>query len=491
MQQTWRLLLMTIGAALNTCTYGFGVWGESTLLTGPAFVGAQSASLVDSYILFATIGLLAALFVRVGISLITNANNKYYLATGLWAMAISSILLTTGLWSSSSELIIVTAFSLGWSFGCQQVFWMSLLVHNTNQLSLFFTIELTLSALFGLFHIPEAIPHGLFCGMGLIVSTLISVYFVVRTTQDSASEEPPIETHANSYGAAVRVFAAIFFCVMALQVIAPTLNYLGFLGEIPPKDQLFSITAAKLLSALAVFLICRHMKANYYTTKIFKLLTPVLILLLFAVPFANATYIFIVLIVSSCLHFVVTNSLFCIDTLHLCKRFGLIFELIYSASYLLLMFIYAGLVFLMPRLVNSADSVEMILLFGIFFCVYLLSIGYVALRKRSSASTPTAISGEDEPTEQTAKTPPDPIITASTQASMLKEQNGLSDREAEIVALILRGKNVPAIAKELVVSQNTVRTHVKRIYRACDVHSRQELIAYCESLSVPINDRHA
>ena len=30
-------------------------------------------------------------------------------------------------------------------------------------------------------------------------------------------------------------------------------------------------------------------------------------------------------------------------------------------------------------------------------------------------------------------------------------------------------------------SQNTVRTHVKRIYRACGVHSRQELIARCET----------
>ena len=42
---------------------------------------------------------------------------------------------------------------------------------------------------------------------------------------------------------------------------------------------------------------------------------------------------------------------------------------------------------------------------------------------------------------------------------------GLSDREAEIVLLMMHGRNVPAIAEELVISQNTVRTHVKGRFR--------------------------
>ena len=47
--------------------------------------------------------------------------------------------------------------------------------------------------------------------------------------------------------------------------------------------------------------------------------------------------------------------------------------------------------------------------------------------------------------------------------------------------LITRGRNVPAIAEELVISQNTVRTHIKRIYRACGADARQELIELCET----------
>lgn len=54
--------------------------------------------------------------------------------------------------------------------------------------------------------------------------------------------------------------------------------------------------------------------------------------------------------------------------------------------------------------------------------------------------------------------------------------NPLSKREREIVCLMLRGNNVPAIARKLYLSENTVRDHVKSIYVKASVHSRQELI---------------
>lgn len=55
-------------------------------------------------------------------------------------------------------------------------------------------------------------------------------------------------------------------------------------------------------------------------------------------------------------------------------------------------------------------------------------------------------------------------------------RSGLSSREEEVAALLLAGRNVPAIAEMLCISQSTVHTHVKRIYEKMGVHSRQELI---------------
>ena len=45
------------------------------------------------------------------------------------------------------------------------------------------------------------------------------------------------------------------------------------------------------------------------------------------------------------------------------------------------------------------------------------------------------------------------------------------------MALLTRGHSYPYIAKELVVSENTVRTHVRNVYRKAKIGSREELIA--------------
>jgi DNA-binding NarL/FixJ family response regulator len=58
----------------------------------------------------------------------------------------------------------------------------------------------------------------------------------------------------------------------------------------------------------------------------------------------------------------------------------------------------------------------------------------------------------------------------------------LSERETEVLEKLLHGKNAPAIAGELMISSNTVRSHIKRLYRALGIHSRQELIEFFEEL---------
>jgi len=68
----------------------------------------------------------------------------------------------------------------------------------------------------------------------------------------------------------------------------------------------------------------------------------------------------------------------------------------------------------------------------------------------------------------------------SKQMAAVREFYGLSAREAEVAELIARGNTVAHIAELLFVSENTVRTHPKRIYVKLDVHKRQELIDLVE-----------
>lgn len=58
----------------------------------------------------------------------------------------------------------------------------------------------------------------------------------------------------------------------------------------------------------------------------------------------------------------------------------------------------------------------------------------------------------------------------------LVERFSLSAREAEVLALALKGRSNERIAQELFVAKSTADTHMRRIYAKCGVKGRQELI---------------
>lgn len=62
------------------------------------------------------------------------------------------------------------------------------------------------------------------------------------------------------------------------------------------------------------------------------------------------------------------------------------------------------------------------------------------------------------------------------QCARAIERYALTPRESEIVRLLAQGRSIAIICEQLVVSKNTVKTHVKNIYLKMDVHSQQELI---------------
>ncbi len=52
----------------------------------------------------------------------------------------------------------------------------------------------------------------------------------------------------------------------------------------------------------------------------------------------------------------------------------------------------------------------------------------------------------------------------------------LTAKEADVLLLMASGRDIPSIARQLVVSQSTVRTHSKHIFKKMGVHSRQGCI---------------
>ena len=60
-------------------------------------------------------------------------------------------------------------------------------------------------------------------------------------------------------------------------------------------------------------------------------------------------------------------------------------------------------------------------------------------------------------------------------------RSGLTSRERDIFALFAEGRSAPYIAEMLVLSENTVKTHLRHIYTKCNLHNRQDLLDAIEA----------
>lgn len=82
---------------------------------------------------------------------------------------------------------------------------------------------------------------------------------------------------------------------------------------------------------------------------------------------------------------------------------------------------------------------------------------------------------------RSADTPPNSASTPTTQDTL---PDRLSDRELEVLRLLGSDLSGPAIARELYVSLNTVRTHTKHIYAKLGVNNRRAAISSAHQLGL-------
>lgn len=60
---------------------------------------------------------------------------------------------------------------------------------------------------------------------------------------------------------------------------------------------------------------------------------------------------------------------------------------------------------------------------------------------------------------------------------------GLSQREGEILQLLVKGRSNRVISEVLFISENTAKTHIYNIYKKMGIHSRQDLLDIVETIS--------
>lgn len=94
---------------------------------------------------------------------------------------------------------------------------------------------------------------------------------------------------------------------------------------------------------------------------------------------------------------------------------------------------------------------------------------------------PISASSEDASEKPAASTPQ--TLSIQERCEIVAKQGGLSPRETEVMLFLGRGYGIAFAAKALFVSESTVRTHVKSIYKKLQVNSREELLQLVDKVS--------
>lgn len=100
------------------------------------------------------------------------------------------------------------------------------------------------------------------------------------------------------------------------------------------------------------------------------------------------------------------------------------------------------------------------------------------IKNAGSEEAAAQLAEEAEPAEYPQQKSDDTAFEAACAA--VAEKHRLTARETEVFELLARGRTSPVIQEKLVLSHNTVKTHVRHIYAKLDVHSQQELISMVE-----------
>ncbi|HWD92076.1 MAG TPA: response regulator transcription factor [Verrucomicrobiae bacterium] len=103
--------------------------------------------------------------------------------------------------------------------------------------------------------------------------------------------------------------------------------------------------------------------------------------------------------------------------------------------------------------------------------------GYI-LKNKSSAELLTAIQQVHEGGAPMSMRIARKVVAFFNQLpGPVSESQSLSEREAQVLAALAKGLIYKEIATELKISENTVRTYIKRIYEKLHVNSRTEAVA--------------
>lgn len=459
----------SIGFACFLAMNSFSLWGFSYL---PEFVMGAYAD--KAWSLPLALSNTAAFLVFVVAASKSKAKHPP-LAGAIGFVACGLIFLLGFLGSGNLPLLFLSGGCVGIGTTCCFICWETVLSRmDDHQRKPCILAGSTLSAASFAFFATADNSLTLFAIMLLAFGNIAMMHLCLRALPEK-QEEHPFTLDAKS----LKEYAGFLLCILAIGIISPVID-----GTIPSESNNligrgFIVHGANVLSAVILGIAWFAFNKTITIKRAYYLVFPLFITALFLFPFVSDemkqaasfaasfgfTFFSIVMMIS------------CIEISEE-KHGGLVglyalFAFVTYAS----RFVGDGVSFVLGQSSIPNDTLPMA---AAFLLVYLLSIVmFLVSRKPHHETTPLQL--PDTQAKQPHRNIED---RAEKQCAILAEQYKLTERQHEILVLFSHGYDIPSIAKRLFISENTVRTHTKKLYLVLDVHSKQEIISLIEAVSL-------
>lgn len=404
------------------------------------------------------------------------SDGRYALVVGFGIVAAMAGLLLYGSRSQSVELVL--GVLIGICFAGLELLWSRQyrLIKQTDAWST--VIPASLVAGCGFFALAMVMPveGGLIVGFLTPAVSAGALYALNRT--ESSLHAAPLEKR-QSLSTALRILSGRFVISIGLYGLA-----LGFVTESSlvgngPLSSFNGVAFAVAGIALcAIMLLERAMSASTGFHLVHYILLPLIsagLVLSSFIAFPGFQHLAVIVIVVG---FVFGELYFWAILAARAKlsglTFGRVFGLGQAAKVLGLtggmILSYALLSMPMDIRYDVAMVVQFALVIAALFTNNPLTVSFLEDKLVSTMESSLASQGDEGDLTSTLQ---DALMV---KCGVITSRFGLSEREEEVLALLVQGSSIKAISEELFISENTTKSHTKHIYKKLSIHSRQELI---------------
>lgn len=344
---------------------------------------------------------------------------------------------------------------------------------------------------------PYLIPVAVTAFLIPLVFLPLFALAIVLESRDINRDQPMFEDvpreHPQVYRRVIGDYWRSALCVGALGFCTGIMRSLA-VGN-PSVGSLVNVLsmAATLVAALALLIAWRHQDLHMDVVGAYQAFFPFVITSFLLLPFLAPEYerwlaavlyavysVFTVLMMIQCAQASRNRG---INPVFIYGFFGCIVYMLHDVGFLGGTFAegirYAGIAPL------AGIALAAVYLLGLMYFVG--QGGFRRLFSRRAAEEPAGCSARSTDIELVALQPRAPKARPgqappvyqdrmSKQAALVQRHYRLSARETEVMELIARGNTVARIAEDLVVSENTIRTHCRRLYAKLGIHKKQELL---------------